>query len=358
MVRLSLICCAILLSSTHSLLASPLKTDEEIIYFPTSGSWDAANGTWKIPVHGWIFETENDSLWRNGAMALLRQSLDLKPDSNDSEHLRKRGWRFLVDNERGKDISVRIDNRQFSLSPSRPNGHFEQVIQLDTNNDIKTDRWLSFETVMPKHDKRQFTGEVQLLSVEGLSVISDIDDTIKQSNVLDKEALLENTFLRDYQAVSGMAALYQHWQKQGAAFHYVTGSPWQLYPPLLDFLLQSGFPKGSFAMRNFRLKDSSLIDFLSSAEEYKIATINELLQRYPKRRFILVGDSGEKDPEVYGQITRQHPGMIAAIYIHNVTGESRESARLKKAFAEIPAQRWQLFNDASTLLHGAMKSQK
>jgi len=291
-------------------------------------------------------------------MALLKQSLDLKPESNHSEHLRERGWRFLVDNERGKDISVRIDNSIFSLTPSEPNGHFKQIIQLDSRDIQNTDRWVTFNTVMPKNDKRHFTGEVQLLSEDGLSVISDIDDTIKQSNVLDKEALLENTFLRDYLPVNGMAALYQHWQEQGAAFHYVTGSPWQLYPPLMDFLLQSGFPKGSFAMRNFRLKDSSFIDFLSSAEEFKIAVINEILQHYPKRRFILVGDSGEKDPEVYGQITRQHPDMIAAIYIHNVTAENRESARLKKAFAGISPEQWQLFSDANILQHDAVTSQK
>jgi phosphatidate phosphatase APP1 len=282
-------------------------------------------------------------------MALLKESLDLKPDSNHSDNLQKRGWRFLIDNERGKDISVRIDNRIFTLSPSQPNGHFKQVIQLDSNTPQNTDWWLSFDTVMPKRDKRQFTGEVQLLSSQGVSVISDIDDTIKQSNVLDKEALLENTFLREYRAVPGMAGMYHRWAKRRAAFHYVTGSPWQLYPPLYEFIADSGFPKGCFFMRYFRLKDSSFIDFLSSAEDFKITSISALIQRYPQRKYILVGDSGEKDPEVYGEIARRYPNQILAILIHNITDEAKDSPRFISAFKDIKKQHWQIFKEVSEI---------
>lgn len=146
-----------------------------------------------------------------------------------------------------------------------------------------------------------------------------------------------------------MSAHYRHWAKQGAAFHYVTGSPWQLYPSLQSFLVDEGFPKGSFTMRHFRLKDSSFLDFLSSAEAYKVTTIDELLQRFPARRFILVGDSGEKDPEVYGEIARRFPDQIEAIFIRNVTEETADSPRFQSAFKSVPTKRWKLFAEPTEL---------
>lgn len=341
---------AALLLTSSSLLASDLKPDEQIIYFPTSASRDEA-GTWRVPVHGWIFEAEHDSLWRQGTVTMLKQSLGLSPGGALSQHLQERGWPFLVDNERGKTISIRIQGNALLLPPSGANGHphHEVILETDFQAEEIDKRWLHFDTVMPEGDSRQFRGAVQLLDRRGLSVVSDIDDTIKLSNVLDKEELLANTFLRDFQATPGMGERYRQWEAEGAAFHYVTGSPWQLYPALSEFLVTGSFPRGSFAMRNFRLKDASFIDFLSSAEEFKVATLSVLLQRFPERRFILVGDSGEKDPEVYGTVARRYPEQVAAIYIRNVTGETADGPRMQSAFATISADHWLLFSDPREL---------
>jgi phosphatidate phosphatase APP1 len=60
---------------------------------------------------------------------------------------------------------------------------------------------------------------------------------------------------------------------------------------------------------------------------------------------VLVGDSGEKDPEVYGQIAREHPAQILRIYIRDVTGDRADDARYRGAFRGIPAEKWQLFRD-------------
>lgn len=347
-------CGAVLLLVSPYLQASDLKPDEEIIYFPTSGSWDETSDTWHVPLHGWIFEAERDSLWRQGALAMLKQGLGLGAQSNHSHRLQERGWPFLVDNERGKAITIRIAGNKVVLPESGANGHLYDELsvrqEISGKNTGKT--WLIFETVMPEDDPRQFEGAVQLLGSRGLSVVSDIDDTIKLSNVLDKEELLANTFLRDFQAIPGMAELYTQWEASGAAFHYVTGSPWQLYPTLSDFLATNGFPRGSFTMRNFRLKDSSFLDFLSSAEEFKVATLTALLQRYPKRHFILVGDSGEKDPEVYGAVARRFPEQVTAIYIRNVTAETADSPRMKSAFTSIPTKSWYLFTDPTKFMTG------
>lgn len=345
-----LLCAALLLCSLP-LHASEIKTDEEIIYFHSSAWWDGEQQHWRLPIHGWIFESESDSLWRQGAMELLKLRLGLSNNSNNAEHLKSRGWSFLVDNEGSKDVSVMVNGSALPLPPSEANGHFQGEATLPATAIMKTgiSPWIHLNTIMPEGDHRQFVADIQLVGPEGVSVISDIDDTIKDSHVLDHEELLKNTFLRDFRSISGMAELYQQWQKEGAVFHYVTGSPWQLYPALDGFIDAQGFPRGSFVMRHFRVADGSLIKFLGPSYDFKVSTIDELFRRYPQRHFLLVGDSGEKDPEVYGEIARRYPSQVKAIYIHNVTAEERETERFRIAFGDFPAERWRLFTDGYEL---------
>jgi phosphatidate phosphatase APP1 len=82
-----------------------------------------------------------------------------------------------------------------------------------------------------------------LIGPKGLSVVSDIDDTIKISSVTVKEELMANTFFRPWRAVPGMAALYQQWGQEGAVFHYVSNSPWPLETVLEFFLSGKGSPR-------------------------------------------------------------------------------------------------------------------
>ena len=60
---------------------------------------------------------------------------------------------------------------------------------------------------------------------------------------------------------------------------------------------------------------------------------------------MLVGDSGESDPEIYGALALKYPAQIQAIYIRDVTGEPRDSNRYRTAFKEVPPARWKLFRN-------------
>jgi phosphatidate phosphatase APP1 len=182
-----------------------------------------------------------------------------------------------------------------------------------------------------------------LIPSDGLSVISDIDDTIKISHVTDKKRLLEHTFLKPFEAVAGMAAVYRIWQEAGAAFHYVSSSPWQLYPALATFMSGADFPRGSVHFRYFRVKDESFLNLFASSTKSKPPVIEALLAAYPGRDFVLVGDSGESDPEIYGAVARAHPGRIRHIHIRLVTPEHRDNPRMQAAFAGVPDTLWSLF---------------
>ena len=76
-------------------------------------------------------------------------------------------------------------------------------------------------------------------------------------------------------------------------------------------------------------------------------TITTSLETYPKRRFILVGDSGEKDAEIYASIARKYPNRINKIYIHNVTGDKQ---RIEAIFKDLPRMQWLVFDDSREIL--------
>jgi hypothetical protein len=336
--------------------SSDIKTDEAVIFFPALAYLDKHGTYWHVDLHGWIYEPE----LTGEITELFRSRLGLREtqDPNQDSLLKQRAHWFTVDNERGKRLRVRLGERTERLNASGANGHFyghlhisaremALVARTQRNN---ADR-VHFEVVTPKGDTRRFGGDIYLIRATGVSVISDIDDTIKVSEVHDKLALLENTFVKPFQPVAGMAVLYTDWERlDGAVFHYVTASPWQLYLPLSEFLQEQGFPAGSLHMRLFRWKDSNGFNLFKSSYKYKISTIESLFRRYPQRRFILVGDAGEQDPEIYGEVGRRYRDQIIAILIRETGHSENGDARFVKAFAGVPKQLWQVFRTPGDIL--------
>ena len=314
---------------------SPIKADEDILFFPGFAT-EGTSTSWNAHVHGWIFEPTSNPTKQAELRELLRRRVDL-PAEESSSIFRERARMFLVDNERRKTISVRALGKTFVLAPSKANGHFEGKITLDAPT-AKSGDWIDIEALTRPGETRTFTGRIQLIGRRGVSVVSDIDDTIKISDVLNKPELVANTFARPFRPAPGMSELYRGWAGAGnVVFHYVSGSPWQLYPAIAEFVQRDQFPLGSFNFRPFRLKDRSAVEFLENRTlEYKLGVIDPLIRRFPDRQFILVGDSGEKDPEVYAQLARRFPNAVKAILIRNVTEDDLTSPRFKKLYEGLP----------------------
>jgi hypothetical protein len=328
---------------------SPVQSDETVLLFPTAAAWDPQQGGWKLPLHVWIFEPERSDLLRTQALRQLQSVLGLLLTEEEWDVFEDRARRFLVDNERGKRLTVLVGGAAVTLPPTAPSGHAsgESLWRPVDTAPADLSRPAVVETAVLARDGRRFVGRVHLIPPHGISVISDIDDTIKVTHVRDREELLRNTFVRPFAPVPGMAELYRRWAEQGAAFHYVSNSPWQLYEPLAELLAPSGFPTGSVHLRLLRFKDRTLVDFLREGSRAKEGTILSLLDRWPGRKFILVGDSGEQDPEVYGDVARAKPEQVHRILIRNVTDEPETAERYQHAFREIPRERWQVFEHPS-----------
>ncbi|GAB7350226.1 hypothetical protein MBLNU459_g0879t1 [Dothideomycetes sp. NU459] len=168
-------------------------------------------------------------------------------------------------------------------------------------------------------EKLSATEEVQITSSQGVSLISDIDDTIKHSAITSgAREIFRNAFIRDLGdlTIEGVKQWYNRLSDMGVKIHYVSNSPWQLYPLLTSFFKMSGLPAGSFHLKQY---SGMLQGIFEPVAERKKATLDKILRDFPERKFILIGDSGEADLEVYTDVVMEHPGRVLGIFIRDVT---------------------------------------
>ncbi|KAJ4391714.1 hypothetical protein N0V93_005334 [Gnomoniopsis smithogilvyi] len=161
--------------------------------------------------------------------------------------------------------------------------------------------------------------EIEITDDEGISVISDIDDTIKHSSIsLGAREIFRNTFIRDLKGltIDGVQEWYGELHKMGVRFHYCSNSPWQLFPVIATFFRHAQLPPGSLHLKQY---SGMLQGIFEPVAERKKGTLEKILRDFPRRRFILVGDSGEADLEVYTDLAVANPGRILAVFIRDVT---------------------------------------
>ena len=330
---------------------SQITSGEVIRFFRTGASFDKLKQEWHIPVHGWVYQPQDSTVRKALFASIMKNEFGLEPTDETEANFTRRINLMIADNERARRIVISIAGKTFVLPESAANGHFASTITLSasTVEEFRSNATLRYSAVVDSSIDSRFDGEVLLIEPAGMSIISDIDDTVKISNINDRRGLLENTFLLDFTAVPGMAALYEQWSEQDASFHFVSSSPWQLYAPLDEFLAASGFPVATLTLKAVRFRDTTLFDLFKKGTETKPAAIENILETYRGRRFILVGDSGEHDPEVYATLLRKFPDQILKVYIRNVSGESVDNDRFTMLFDGIDNNRWQLFDEADSI---------
>ncbi|EIW59809.1 uncharacterized protein TRAVEDRAFT_71743 [Trametes versicolor FP-101664 SS1] len=157
------------------------------------------------------------------------------------------------------------------------------------------------------------------LSCSSVRVISDIDDTIKLSGILGgARAVFHNVFVKDLRdsVIRGMGDWYTGMWKRGVRFHYVSNGPFELLPIVNEFLQIARLPPGSIRLRSYGGR--SLFNGLLSAPAMRKRTgVLDVLNHFPEAHFILVGDSGEQDLELYAELARERPDQIVGIFIRD-----------------------------------------
>jgi phosphatidate phosphatase APP1 len=163
----------------------------------------------------------------------------------------------------------------------------------------------------------------------GPAVISDVDDTVIETGLTRGLAFLRLTLLTevtDREPLPGAAELYRALTEgpaRGPVF-YLSTSPWNLHDLLLEFLALRSFPAGPLLLTDWGPGRGAL--FRIPAEEHKLTLIRQVLDDHPGLRLLLVGDTGQIDPEIYARVAAEAPDRIAAIYVRRTAGAPAERA--------------------------------
>ncbi|KAF8677396.1 hypothetical protein RHS04_05967 [Rhizoctonia solani] len=160
------------------------------------------------------------------------------------------------------------------------------------------------------------------LTAAHVRLISDVDDTVKISEVLmGVRAIFHNVFVRHLEelVVPGMPEWFSMLESRGVRFHYVSNGPFELLPVLLEFFGVAGLPKGSVKLKSYGGRNLFQGLWGESAADRKRGNVMEILDNFSQSKFILVGDSGEQDLELYSALAEERPDQILAIFIRDVT---------------------------------------
>ncbi len=229
-------------------------------------------------------------------------------------------------------VSARLAGAERSFTTDR-DGYFH--IELRPEERLETDeRW---HRVHLEASRRGETATAEGMvyvppPAARLLVISDIDDTVMHTGVANKLKMLWRLFVQPAEsrvAFPGVAALYRglHEGPAGRQFNpmlYVSRAPWSIYEVLETFFRLQEIPEGPVLfLREWGLTLQRPLP--RRAEDHKRDLIEGMLDRYRDLPVLLIGDSGQHDPEVYARIVREHPGRIAAVYIRDVTRSTKRA---------------------------------
>lgn len=308
-----------------------------IVVYPGYG-FATRQGEVAIRIAGVVYEHRHPlGLRKQFLVNMLARAMKATPAESDDELFRQRVAPFVAKAKRGERIWVQVGHRRFRLRRrTRRSGWFRGRIRIPTalleqlkgSGEMVGDR-LPIQAWLASNPDVISASNAFVLPEQGISIVSDIDDTIKESNVANRRELLINTFLREYRCIDGMGELYRSWAARGAAFHYVSSSPWQLFDPLHEWRSNDGFPPGTLHLRTFRLRDQ-VIRRKANAKRRKSRSIGKMFKDFPRRRFVLIGDSGERDPEIYAKMCGKYRDRIAGIFIRDLARQPLGVNRFRK----------------------------
>ena len=180
-------------------------------------------------------------------------------------------------------------------------------------------------------------------TLRGTIVVTDIGDTIKIThvNIGQARGILNPLAIFDgivrWRPVPGMAELYQDWAQQGAQFIYLSGEPESHERRMREELEKNGFPAGRIYLNGYGG---------TAIASQKISMAIDLFERHPRAKFVFVGDSGERDPEIFGELARTYP-QLRRIYIRRTTDDA--DLRYTRAFRRLPQSMWWVFREPDEL---------
>jgi phosphatidate phosphatase APP1 len=154
-------------------------------------------------------------------------------------------------------------------------------------------------------------------------LLSDLDDTVLVTRATRPWRVLRDVLFgnaRTRRAFAGVAALYRAFEDAGGLVSYVSSGPWNLYDLLQEFLLLNDIPAGPMVLRDWGLGPHGGLP--TRHMHHKVREAEDLLDAFPSLPFVLLGDSGQEDPEIYAELAKRHPERIALAIIRDVGADA------------------------------------
>ncbi|CAG8451481.1 9242_t:CDS:2 [Cetraspora pellucida] len=253
---------------------------------------------WNIRVRGWAFSAPKTSRSRDLFIGLASRIVGISEADARYELLKTRSNLFWASNVDKEEFIVKVagltaSDKMAIEGDSKESEEDPKKILNNVNEEIK-------DKIAEQHqqpdDNNPFTiFKPHTGNVNGNVSIQQaiVNEWIGKPTGKEKKSLIEGT-----KEVPGMPELYHKWYDRGVAIHYVSNSPWQLFPMLRAFFDESDFPPGSAHLKFYDGLFKSAREQKQHPMESKFVYIRELLRDFPQRKFILVGDTGEYDPEI------------------------------------------------------------
>jgi phosphatidate phosphatase APP1 len=238
------------------------------------------------------------------------------------------------------EVALQLPNKMVLTTRTGKEGYFlfDKTASINLRQFADNEGWVPLRVAYVNEIKNSvitnennFDAELLIPPVTArFGVISDIDDTILHTGVTSflKWRVLHNSLLKNAHSrlsLKGSPEFYNklHEGKKGNEqnpIFYLSNSPWNLYQYLKLFLEINDFPKGPILLRDFKTPFDRSI---KPEKPHKQKEIINILNTYPRLKFILIGDSGEHDPAIYTDIAAQFPDRIHAIYLRSVKHHKR-----------------------------------
>src|SRR5690606_2291877 len=154
-----------------------------------------------------------------------------------------------------------------------------------------------------------------------IGLISDVDDTVMVTALPRPFLAAWNTFVLDEHArrpVPGMAVLYERLLQSspGAPVFYLSTGAWNVAPTLTRFLSRHLYPSGPLLLTDWGPTHDR---WFRSGREHKSSSLKRLANDFPQVKWLLVGDDGQHDEDLYSDFAETHREHVEAVVIRQLS---------------------------------------
>jgi phosphatidate phosphatase APP1 len=249
--------------------------------------------------------------WVRVMARVLVRRLDQQPQKASAV----RGWRsFATLPVQDEPVVIDVGDRRHEVRTDR-GGYVDVIVEADLEPGWRN-------VLLHRVGAAPVQAPVRILDPQvSLAVVSDIDDTVMVTALPRPLLAAWNTFVLDEYArapVPGMAVLYERLvtAHPDAPVFYLSTGAWNVAPTLTRFLSRNLYPPGPLLLTDW---GPTTDRWFRSGQAHKRATLERLATEFPDIRWLLIGDDGQHDQEIYGDFVTSHPDHVAAVAIRQLS---------------------------------------